>query len=675
MKHSVQKKYFAVGVALLCVATGLQALTLGRARGEVLLGRPLELVFPVQAGEGDDEQVQCFDAEVFYGENRVEGARVKVSTQPGEQKQNVAVRLSVSARIDEPVVTVFLRAGCDKKSTRKYVFLPELGSELDASPRQPAVMPRASAPLAAAPAQSTPVVESAAVSTEASKGKHPSKAAEIVQTKPRERSQDSKSGVAVRGTETLPKAGSIGRKSSKARLKLEAAELLSERDPSLTFSDRLSSLPTEDASARDQWASIWRALNATPEERVRQDARLASLENDLQKQLAQTSKDRQSLQDLSARMGQLEAQRYANPLVYGLMFFVVLLAGASLWLWRRARQLADSAPWWKDAVQGAGPEPDEPLAATVVRPAHTPEGDFPPSPVAASPAPAVSAVDVHLDFDLNLATDEAHSARRESLPKSMPKVVDVAAPHRSLERKSAFRGVSHSMHASLRSINMQEMLDVRQQADFFISLGQYDAGIAVLQGSLEENSKANPLVYLDLLKIFHTLQRTADYDRCRAAFNAMFTGYAPECDAFGLPGRHLDAYAEVCEQLVDIWGSPEVVDYIEGFLVRTEDDAADESFDLDAFRDLLMLHGIARSKHSSPESGSVPFMAEKSSAVSTLTEAFAVGASRPIAIANAPKASRAADDLDLNLADPSGNLMDFDPLDLDLKLEDHKPKS
>ena len=98
-----------VGVVLLCVAFGSEALTLGRVRGAALVGQPLDMVVPVQMDAGEDASSLCFDADVFHADTRQEASRVRVVVEATAQPQTVNVRVLSSAVVDEPVVTVYLR--------------------------------------------------------------------------------------------------------------------------------------------------------------------------------------------------------------------------------------------------------------------------------------------------------------------------------------------------------------------------------------------------------------------------------------------------------------------------------------------------------------------------------------------------------------------------------------
>jgi hypothetical protein len=176
-----------------------------------------------------------------------------------------------------------------------------------------------------------------------------------------------------------------------------------------------------------------------------------------------------------------------------------------------------------------------------------------------------------------------------------------------------------------------------------MTLGQHEEAIALLRDSVDTSTDANPLVFLELLKVLHTLGRKAEYDHYRNGFNAIFNGHVPVYTEFNQPGSGLEAYPPVCRRIVTLWPSDEAVSYIENCLVRKRMENGGQDFDLEAFRDLLMLHGVAsRITSSSFDSGFMAFSAAKTA---------------PIPVAPAPDVGV---DFDLDLSEPHGNLIDFD---------------
>src|SRR4051794_22419715 len=110
MKHFRVTRCAAFALAGCLVHVAGQAVTVGRAQGAVLIGRPLEVTVPLLvegAGEGAPE---CAAAEVFYGDGKVSPAHINAELQsaPG----GPVVRVRSSAAVNEPVVTVYLQLGC-----------------------------------------------------------------------------------------------------------------------------------------------------------------------------------------------------------------------------------------------------------------------------------------------------------------------------------------------------------------------------------------------------------------------------------------------------------------------------------------------------------------------------------------------------------------------------------
>ncbi|MGQ5463663.1 hypothetical protein ACT80S_18725, partial [Ramlibacter sp. MAHUQ-53] len=138
---------------LLVAAGASSALTLGRSQGVALIGRPLDMGLQIGLDSAAEANDLCPEAEVFYGETRVPPRRVELRTTPGTDA--VAVRVRVSAPVDEAYVTVYLRVGCNQKLTRRYVLLSEQPGDVAEAAAQPAPVapPTAiAAPLPPAPA-------------------------------------------------------------------------------------------------------------------------------------------------------------------------------------------------------------------------------------------------------------------------------------------------------------------------------------------------------------------------------------------------------------------------------------------------------------------------------------------------------------------------------------------
>jgi hypothetical protein len=150
------------------------------------------------------------------------------------------------------------------------------------------------------------------------------------------------------------------------------------------------------------------------------------------------------------------------------------------------------------------------------------------------------------------------------------------------------------------------VLDIRQAADFFVSLGQTERAVQLLKKQISGNAQANPLVYLDLLALCHSLGLIADFSACRAAFARYFNAVVPEFSEFHRDGNDLLAYPDVLAGLVPLWPGAEAVAFLDACIFHNDRSPVATPFDLAAFRDLLMLHAIIEKIANSTGNSALP---------------------------------------------------------------------
>jgi hypothetical protein len=153
---------------------------------------------------------------------------------------------------------------------------------------------------------------------------------------------------------------------------------------------------------------------------------------------------------------------------------------------------------------------------------------------------------------------------------------------------------TNSGMGSMRSVSTEELFDIQQQADFFVVLGQHDQAISLLQTHISENPHTSALAYLDLLSIYHVLGRHVAFDDLRDRFKLSFNAQVPEFDAFATKGRTLEDYPAVLGQICDTWPRPEALLVIEDLVFRNPGHADADSFDMEAYRDLMLLYSVGR---------------------------------------------------------------------------------
>jgi len=147
--------------------------------------------------------------------------------------------------------------------------------------------------------------------------------------------------------------------------------------------------------------------------------------------------------------------------------------------------------------------------------------------------------------------------------------------------------------AAPRELSVEELLDLEQQADFFIALGQEDAAVDLLMSHLRSAGGQSPLPYTKLLEIYRRQGDRAAYERTRARFNRRFNAYAPDWDTGPSAGRSLEDYPDTIALLERAWHSPlDAMAILESLLFKRDDSS--ELFDLPAYRDVLVLYSLAR---------------------------------------------------------------------------------
>lgn len=153
---------------------------------------------------------------------------------------------------------------------------------------------------------------------------------------------------------------------------------------------------------------------------------------------------------------------------------------------------------------------------------------------------------------------------------------------------------------SPRDVSIEELIDLEQQAEFFIALGQEESAVELLTDHLRNSEGGSPLAYLKLLEIYKRRDDRAAYERIRIGFNQRFNAYAPVWEADLQAGLVLEDYPEVVQQLQKVWPRPLAAMAELGMLIfhTTRGDV----FDLPAYRDVLFLYALARdlSNHDEP---------------------------------------------------------------------------
>lgn len=320
-------KKVSVGLVLVGVALQGAALTIGPAKGAAWIGRPLELNIPVQRDAPSEGAPLCADAEVFFADSRQDPAQIQVQQDPTEQAGTVRLRIRTSTVVNEPIVNLTLRVGCEQKSQRRFVLLADMPLASDpALERAPAeiAVPLVTPPLTEATSASAPAPTASAPPPERGIASVPA----TTPTTPRATSQTRRSverkpaegagAPPVAAPKVKPPPTAAADKPSRgrgARLQLDPLEILVERVKTLE------------------------AVTATPPADIvsKESELLLRMESDLKSLREQAIKNEATLSTLQKRLEQAESDRFSAELFYGLLAVVVVCAAAVVALWQRRR--------------------------------------------------------------------------------------------------------------------------------------------------------------------------------------------------------------------------------------------------------------------------------------------------------------------------------------------------
>lgn len=565
------------------------ALTIGRPQGATWIGKPLDLIIPLSLEEGERGNNLCLEAEVVQGDARIDDRRVTVSLEPGSAAGNSRLHVRSTVAIEEPVVNVTVRAGCEARSIRTYVLLADVPPE---AVTLPSPAPSTAAPLAGAaalvvPERSARTSRGSATSGAAAgnggtsrRSTAPPRAAgnteraEAAPPQPRRSvaaaQAPARVAPAVRPNQpaTAPAARTPAAPRAAAapagpRLQVDALEPVPVGDAGLQASPSLSLPGTNDVARRAEAAAQWRALSAPPEEAQRDAQRIQSLEATLKALRDQTAENQRTLLAMRSELAEARDSRYNNPLVYALALLLLLALIAIVMLWRMSRRTVAPA-WW-----GEGPEPRR--------------GDR-------APQPADSQFDDPDEHPITQPDGLRPVGELDPRHAALLASTNADTPYGSMPESAPMR----TDGLAARPVNTEELFDVQQQSDFFLSLGQHDQAVAVLVEHIADNPETSALAYLDLFKIYHALGRREDYARLSEDFERAFNAEVPAFDDFSLGGRGLEHYRGALARIESQWPAAGTLALIEELIFRKPGVHDDEAFDLAAYQELLLLYAVAK---------------------------------------------------------------------------------
>lgn len=532
----------AYTLALLLLAPGpAAAQSLGSPAAEIWMGRPLDMTVPARFAAGDTGG-ECVHADVFYGETRIPADRVRTTVVGADAQKRV--RIEATAAVNEPVITVSVRAGCRNTITRNYTLLPEMPSETMVA----ALVARQQAAAAAGPVAAAPLRLATSTTPVAPPRAAPARVAQA------------RSGEGA--TPRAPMASAARRQAAAGpRLRLDPIEL--EQQAVLRVSSQLAE-PQGDAGRRATAALLWQAINADPQELLRTSAMLQKLEADLLQLRQASGQTRTELAALRQRLDAVQRQPwYASAAAMQVLALLVLAAAAAAGVvWYRSRR-TEGERWYEmpataplepgAAPQRVGPiaAADEPPAVPVPRPQQRPATATP----AVIPGPRQPA-----------RSSEAEPAIDFDLPATAPR-----------------RTVAGVLRVETLAATLEEV-------EFLSSLGLAHDAMDVLKAYLQDSTEPAPVAWFELMRLCQQHEDAAALATVRRRYAHRYGVDAPRADTLAAPSG-LESVSDLSARVTAAWGRPEVLEIIEQALFTAPRPGV--AMTLQAGRDLVCLHALA----------------------------------------------------------------------------------
>ena len=578
------KKHFTAHVIFAATALATQqvwALGFGRGVSDAVLGQAFTFTVPVTVDPGERFGLDCMSTQVYYGEALLLPSAVRTDLQRGTADNTWIVKITASTPVEEPIVEVSISAGCERRFTRRFSIFADPPSLGTTAAQLPQVAPvgtgqvpaTGSAEREATTAPATGSVFAKAYAAHRGASGAGNGRAHVVRKGPTmalANELDSPPAAAP-SARHLVDAGSArkpGRRVTPPPAPVDTARLV--LDPGVPHLKLDMEEPVIPPPSSASGATIGLSELDDPDARQLKalEQSIQAIQHERQVQLDQAAKLKADLADAQSRGDWL-------PWLFGLLALAVAAIAALVWKLRQQNRIAHS-DWFNQSQLGPAPPPSMQPAGPVA--AEPPAVASAPDLRHVPPAPTPVADDVpELDLD-------------DGDARGLPAVSDHSAT-RPLDRQAM--AAIMVKEAAPRELSVEELLDLEQQADFFIALGQEDAAVDLLMSHLRSAGGQSPLPYTKLLEIYRRQGDRAAYERTRARFNRRFNAYAPDWDTGPAAGRTLEDYPDTVAVLESAWPSPiDAMAILEALLFKRDDTS--ELFDLPAYRDVLVLYSLAR---------------------------------------------------------------------------------
>ncbi|MGB4358918.1 MAG: hypothetical protein WBJ19_00690 [Rhodoferax sp.] len=275
------------------------------------------------------------------------------------------------------------------------------------------------------------------------------------------------------------------------------------------------------------------------EDALLQSRQIAALQEEVKSMRELAVKNDSALLALRSQLEQAQSRQMFSTLLYALIAVLLAAVAGLAWLWHSQKKLTVAAQsWWQHASDEdltaflqpeAAPPASKPVAG-VTKPLVITQPEPPPAP---APAPATAPI----------------------------------------------------------AINPESVQDLRQQAEFFISLGQDHRAVQILSQHVAASELPNPLICMDLLDLYQHANQVPEFNQLREICGQHFNVHLPDLTDDLQDGQDLASYPDVLATLTRLWPGKQAQLFMDRCIFRKA--ATQAPFDLAAFRELLSLHALA----------------------------------------------------------------------------------
>jgi pilus assembly protein FimV len=144
------------------------------------------------------------------------------------------------------------------------------------------------------------------------------------------------------------------------------------------------------------------------------------------------------------------------------------------------------------------------------------------------------------------------------------------------------------------SLNVEEISDVTQEAEFWMSVNDPQRAIEILEPQASGDHPDSPVPWLYLLDLYAVVKDRQKYESLRerfvGTFNANVPGFGAEPVADGV--LQLEDFSHLIKRICEIWNTHEIIPFLQSLLVDDRDGKR-LGFELPVYRDILLLIAIA----------------------------------------------------------------------------------